>query len=47
MLIRPAILSSSVANANKGIDATDPFPLLTRIRSSLFASLPVNNYTCG
>ena len=47
MLICPAILSSSVANANKGIDATDPFPLPTRIRSSLFASLPVNNYTCG
>ena len=37
----------SVENANKGIDATDPFPLPTRIRSSLFASLPVTNYTCG
>ena len=36
----------SVENANKGIDATDPFPLPTRIRSSLFASLPVTNYTC-
>ena len=37
----------SVENANKGIDATDPFPLPTRIRSSLFASLPVTNCTCG
>ena len=46
-LIHPALLSSSVENANKGIDATDPFPLPTRIRSSLFASLPVTNYTCG